>query len=43
MILSMVLGIGVACFFIVIFLGSQYGMSLGRYMHRRREIAKLVK
>ena len=43
MILPVVLGFAAATFFVVIFLGSHYGMSLGRYMHRRREIAKLIK
>ena len=43
MMLSLALGTGTALFFVVIFLGSHYGMSLGRYMHRRKEIAKLIK
>ena len=43
MILSVVLGFAAATFLVVIFLGSHYGMSLGRYMNRRKEIAKLIK
>ena len=43
MILSVVLGFAAATFLVVIFLDSHYGMSLGRFMHRRKEIAKLTK
>ena len=40
MILSVVLGFAAATIFVVIFLGSHYGMSLGRYMHRQKKIPK---
>ena len=40
MIISLVLGFGAATFFVVIFIGSHYGMSLERYIQRRKEIAQ---